>query len=139
MIGTFNEHYDDYDEIEVTLSSPDKFLVCMETLTRLGISGRDDKTLFQSCHILHKRGKFYIKHFKEMYKMDGKKDTIEQSDIERRNRIAMLLDEWGLVNVLDKSIASAMCPMNYIRVVPHKDKKNFTLIPKYKMGRKIKQ
>ncbi len=150
-MNEFTTPYDDYKEVEVLLYSPDKFLCVVETLSRIGISGSQEKTLFQSCHILHKKDytqinpetgelgvqKYYIKHFKEMFKMDGKHDTIEKSDIERRNRIAMLLDEWNLIKVVDKTIADQMCPMSYIRVVGFKDKANWNLIPKYKIGRRI--
>lgn len=124
----------DYDELEIYLPDPDKFLCVVETLSRIGIASRNEKTLFQSCHILHKQGRFFIKHYKEMFVMDGKKNTIERTDIERRNRVAMLLDEWKLVEVIDKSISSDMCPMAFIRIVPFKDKHNWNFNVKYTMG-----
>lgn len=130
--------FGDYDELEILLPDPDKFLCVVETLSRIGISNRNDKTLFQSCHILHKQGRFYIKHYKEMFVMDGKKNTIERTDIERRNRIAMLLDEWKLIEVLDKSIKNEMCPMAFVRIVPFKDKHNWEFHVKYTMGSKKK-
>lgn len=135
-MNEFTTPYTDYAEVEILLPDPDKFLCVVETLSRIGISGSQEKTLYQSCHILHKQGRFFIKHFKEMFNMDGKRDTIERSDIERRNRIAMLLDEWKLVDVIDKSIRDDMCPMSFIRVVGFKDKHNWNLKPKYVMGKK---
>ena len=123
----------DYDELEIILIDPNKFLCVVETLSRIGVASRNSKTLFQSCHILHKKGKFYIKSFKELFNMDGKKDTIEREDIERRNRIAMLLDEWKLIEVIDKSIAKEMCPMSYIRIVPFKEKHEWEFCVKYTM------
>ena len=138
MITDNNAPFIDYDELEVILPDLNKFLCVIETLSRIGISSRNDKTLYQSCHILHKQGRYFIKHFKEMFAMDGYENTMEEMDIQRRNRIAMLLDEWKLVEVIDKSITGSMCPMSFIRVVGFKDKSNWTLIPKYVMGRKDK-
>jgi hypothetical protein len=126
--------YSDFKPVEVILKSPADFLCIVETLTRIGVASRDGKTIYQSCHILHKRGRYALVHYKEMFRMDGKIDTIEKSDIERRNRIAMLLNEWGLLEVIDTSISELMAPMANIRIVSHKDKEKYTLTPKYKMG-----
>jgi len=103
--------FTDYKPVEILLHSPDDFLRIAETLTRMGLINRNSDTLYQSCFILHKRGRYAICHMKEMYILDGGENTIEESDIQRRNRIAMLLDEWKLCEVIDKSIANNVCPM----------------------------
>lgn len=125
--------FTEYNELEITLPNDNKFLCVAETLTRIGIAGVKENTLYQSCHVLYKREKYYIKHFKEMMLLDGKRNTIEKGDIERRNRIAMLLDQWGLISVVDKGIKNEMSPMSYLKVVSFKEKANWTLIAKYKM------
>lgn len=125
-----------HNELEVTLPDTNKFLCVVETLSRIGVSVKNEKKLYQSCHILHKQGRYYIKHFNEMFIMDGDIVEIKESDIQCRNRIGMLLDEWKLVSVVDKSIKNTMCPMSAVRVVGFKDKDVWEFIPTYVMGRK---
>ena len=124
--------------IEVTLKSDDAFLLIKETLTRIGISSKKTNTLFQSCHILHKRGKYYIVHFKEMFLLDGKKHTIlEENDIARRNTITGLLAQWGLIDVVKPElIKDPIVPVSFIRIIPFKEKDNWILQPKYNIGAK---
>jgi len=129
------------DLIEVTLASPDDFLKVKETLTRIGVASKKDKTLYQSCHILHKRDKitkqsrYYIVHFKELFKLDGKPTTITEEDLARRNAIANILSEWGLVSLVDKAKSlQPICSINTIKIVPHKEKTNWTLEAKYNIG-----
>jgi Bacteriophage translational regulator. len=123
--------------VEVTLVNDEDFLKIKETLTRIGVASRKDQTLYQSCHILHKQGHYYITHFKEMFLLDGKSSDIEESDIGRRNTIVNLLSEWGLIVLVDKvKSAAPLTPMNQIKIVSFKDKKNWTLVAKYTIGRK---
>ena len=110
--------------LEVTLTQPDDFLKVRETLTRIGVASRKDKTLFQSCHILHKQGKYYIVHFKELFALDGKKATLINNDIQRRNTIAILLQDWNLIDIIEKETAiSNKAPLSQIKVLPFKEKK----------------
>jgi hypothetical protein len=121
--------------IEVLLKHEDDFLKVRETLTRMGVASRKDKTLFQSCHILHKRGKYFIVHFKELFELDGKDATISLDDIGRRNTIASLLAEWNLVQLVHPDqIEEPRMPLSQIKVLPHKDKHDWTLVPKYNIG-----
>lgn len=129
------------DLIEVRLAAPDDFLKIKETLTRIGVASKKDKTLYQSCHILHKRDKdtkesrYYIVHFKELFKLDGKPTSITEEDIARRNTIANILGEWGLVTLVDKSkSATPIAPISSIKIVAYKDKVNWKLEPKYNIG-----
>lgn len=123
--------------IEVTLEQQDDFLKVRETLTRIGIASRKDKTLYQSCHVLHKQGKYYIVHFKELFALDGKPANFDEADIARRNTIANLLSDWGLIKLVDASkSASPVAPMSQIKIIPHKDKSEWTLEAKYTIGRK---
>ena len=123
--------------IEVTLEQQDDFLKVRETLTRIGIASRKDKTLYQSCHVLHKQGKYYIVHFKELFALDGKPANFDDADIARRNTIANLLSDWGLIKLVDASkSASPIAPMSQIKIIPHKDKSEWTLEAKYTIGRK---
>jgi hypothetical protein len=122
--------------VEVTLPSDDAFLKVKETLTRIGISSRKSNTLFQSCHILHKQGKYYIVHFKELFMLDGKHTNIDEEDIARRNTIVKLLSEWGLVKVVDESVITTESNLANIKIIPHKDKANWELVPKYNIGNK---
>ena len=123
--------------IEVTLDQQDDFLKVRETLTRIGIASRKDKTLYQSCHVLHKQGKYYIVHFKELFALDGKPANFDEADIARRNTIAKLLSDWGLIKLVDASkSASPVAPMSQIKIIPHKDKSEWTLEAKYTIGRK---
>lgn len=120
--------------LEITLSEPDDFLKVRETLTRIGVASRRDNTLFQSCHILHKQGRYFIVHFKELFLLDGKKSNLEVGDVERRNTIATLLQDWGLVTIVNKEVAQECAPMRQIKIIAFKDKSNWTLQPKYNIG-----
>ena len=122
--------------LEVTLPEPDNFLKVRETLTRIGIASRKDKKLYQSCHILHKQGRYYIVHFKELFALDGKESNITSNDVERRNTIAGLLQDWGLLKVLDASKADPKASLSQIKVVSHKEKEEWELVPKYSIGKK---
>ena len=125
------------DLLEVTLKAEDDFLKVRETLTRIGVSSKKENKLYQSCHILHKRGKFYIVHFKELFALDGLPTDIDDTDIGRRNTIANLLEEWGLVDVVDKKKAGdPIVSLAQRKIIPHKDKSNWELVPKYHIGRK---
>jgi len=125
------------DLVEVTLNEDDDFLKVKETLTRMGVSSKTENKLFQSCHILHKRGKYYIVHFKELFALDGLPTDITENDIGRRNTITTLLDEWNLVNIVDKSqTENPILSLAQIKIISYNDKKNWELIPKYHIGRK---
>jgi len=124
--------------IEVFLSEPDDFLKVRETLTRIGVASRKEKTLYQSCHILHKQGRYYIVHFKELFALDGKKANITVNDVQRRNRITQLLADWGLISVVVAELISDIAPLNQIKVLSYKDKGNWALQTKYNIGRKTK-
>ena len=123
--------------LEVTIKQPDDFLKVRETLTRIGVASRKDKTLFQSCHILHKQGKYFITHFKELFALDGKKATLTQNDIQRRNTIAVLLQDWNLISVVKKEAAEDKAPLSQIKVLPFKEKKEWNLSAKYNIGKKL--
>ena len=125
------------DMLEVTIKQPDDFLKVRETLTRIGVASRKDKTLFQSCHILHKQGKYYIVHFKELFALDGKLATLSENDIQRRNTIAILLQDWALIDIVQKETAENKAPLSQIKVLPFKEKKEWTLSAKYNIGKKI--
>lgn len=120
--------------LEITLSEPDDFLKVRETLTRIGVASRRDNTLFQSCHILHKQGRYFIVHFKELFLLDGKKSNLEVSDVERRNTIATLLADWGLIGIVNKEAAKDCAPMRQIKIISFKEKDKWTLQPKYNIG-----
>ena len=122
--------------IEVLLSEPDDFLKVRETLTRIGVASRKEKKLYQSCHILHKQGKYYIVHFKELFALDGKKANLSVNDIQRRNRIVALLSDWGLVGVLKSETINDIAPLNQIKVISYKDKGDWILETKYNIGKK---
>jgi hypothetical protein len=123
--------------LEVTIKQPDDFLKIRETLTRIGVASRKDKTLYQSCHILHKQGKYYITHFKELFALDGKKATLTENDIQRRNTISILLQDWNLIDIVDRSQAENKAPLSQIKVLPFKEKKEWNLSAKYNIGKKI--
>jgi len=123
--------------LEVTIKQPDDFLKIRETLTRIGVASRKDKTLYQSCHILHKQGKYYITHFKELFALDGKKATLTENDIQRRNTISILLQDWNLIDIVNKSQAENKAPLSQIKVLPFKEKKEWNLSAKYNIGKKI--
>ena len=122
--------------VEVSLSEPDDFLKVRETLTRIGVASRKEKKLYQSCHILHKQGKYYIVHFKELFALDGKKANLSLNDLQRRNRIIQLLSDWGLVTILDNDAAIDVAPLNQIKVISYKEKGDWILETKYNIGKK---
>ena len=124
--------------LEVTLKEPDDFLKVRETLTRIGVASRKERKLYQSCHILHKRGKYYIVHFKELFALDGKPTNITSNDVQRRNRIARLLADWGLISVVKPDSVSDIAPLNQIKVLAYKDKGLWALEQKYNIGKKGK-
>ena len=122
------------DMLEVTLNEPDDFLKIRETLTRIGVASRKDNKLFQSCHILHKRGRYFIVHFKELFLLDGKPSNLIENDIQRRNTITTLLSDWGLVTMVKPSQAKDVAPLRQIKVIPFKEKSQWELCPKYNIG-----
>ena len=124
------------DMVDVSLSEPDDFLKVRETLTRIGVASRKERKLYQSCHILHKQGRYYIVHFKELFALDGKKTNLTVNDVQRRNRIAQLLSDWGLVSVVEATSIEDIAPLNQIKVLSFKDKDEWTLESKYNIGRK---
>jgi len=121
---------------EVILNEPDDFLKVRETLTRIGVASRKEKKLYQSCHILHKQGRYYIVHFKELFALDGKHANLTVNDIQRRNRIARLLADWGLITVVKEDLVSDIAPLNQIKVLSYKDKGDWILEQKYNIGSK---
>ena len=125
--------------IEVILNEPDDFLKVRETLTRIGVASRKEKKLYQSCHILHKQGSYFITHFKELFALDGKHANLTVNDIQRRNRIVQLIADWGLVEVVDVSKVQDIAPLNQIKVLPHKEKGDWILETKYNIGSKRKK
>ena len=124
--------------IEVKLNEPDDFLKVRETLTRIGVASRKEKKLYQSCHILHKQGKYYIVHFKELFALDGKYANLTVNDVQRRNRITRLLADWGLISVVKEDSIQDIAPLNQIKVLPYKDKHEWSLEQKYNIGKKGK-
>ena len=124
------------DMLEVTIKQPDDFLKVRETLTRIGVASRKDKTLFQSCHILHKQGKYYITHFKELFALDGKNSTLTENDIQRRNTITLLLQDWSLIEVVNPSLVENKAPLSQIKVLPFKEKSEWNMVAKYNIGKK---
>lgn len=123
--------------VEVTLNEQDDFLKVRETLTRIGVSSRKERVLYQSCHILHKQGHYYIVHFKELFALDGKPSNISENDIQRRNAIANLLEEWGLIKIVNKSIMTDnIAPLHQIKIISFKEKDDWQLIAKYNIGKK---
>ncbi len=125
-----------YQPLEVSLNLADDFLKVRETLSRIGVASRKDKTLYQSCHILHKQGRYFIVHFKELFALDGKPTDLSENDIHRRNTIARLLKDWGLVDILYPEDFTNTSPLSQIKVLPHKEKSEWTLVAKYNIGRK---
>ena len=127
--------YDIDNMLEISFNENDDFLKIRETLTRIGVASRKDRTLYQSCHILHKRGKYYLVHFKELFALDGKDSSITENDIARRNAIARLLEEWKLLKIVKPEQASTpLAPMSQIKVLPHKEKNEWSLVAKYNIG-----
>ena len=123
--------------LEVTLNQPDDFLKIRETLSRIGVASRKDKTLFQSCHILHKQGKYYIVHFKELFALDGKKATLIENDVQRRNTIAVLLQDWNLLTIVKPEDATNKAPLSQIKIIAFKEKNEWNLQAKYNIGKKV--
>ena len=124
--------------IEVKLNEPDDFLKVRETLTRIGVASRKEKKLYQSCHILHKQGKYFIVHFKELFALDGKFANLTINDVQRRNRITRLLSDWGLISILKEESIQDIAPLNQIKVLPYKEKNEWKLEQKYNIGKRIK-
>ena len=122
--------------VEVLLSEPDDFLKVRETLTRIGVASRKEKKLYQSCHILHKQGKYYIVHFKELFALDGKRANLSINDVQRRNRIIQLLSDWGLITILKPDVVTDIAPLNQIKVIAYKEKGDWDLETKYNIGKK---
>ena len=124
------------DMVEVNLKEPDDFLKVRETLTRIGVASRKEKKLFQSCHILHKKGQYYIVHFKELFALDGKKANLSENDVQRRNRIIKLLSDWGLVEIVKEDAVTQAAPLSQIKVIAYKEKGDWILEQKYNIGKK---
>ena len=138
MNGELEIQWKQSDMVEVTLGEPDDFLKVRETLTRIGVASRKEKKIYQSCHILHKQGKYYIVHFKELFALDGKNTNFSLNDVQRRNRIVQLLVDWGLVSInsISQEKISDLAPLNQIKVLSFKEKNDWTLESKYNIGRK---
>jgi hypothetical protein len=132
----FRIDYPGYTPLEVTLVQPDDFLKVRETLTRIGVASKKDKILYQSCHILHKQGRYYIVHFKELFALDGKQADITDNDIQRRNTIAKLLSDWGLIKIINIKAIEDQAPLSQIKVIAFKDKDDWDLQAKYNIGKK---
>lgn len=132
----FHIDFPGYNPLEVTLTQPDDFLKVRETLTRIGVASRKDKVLYQSCHILHKQGRYFIVHFKELFALDGKSADLTDNDLERRNTIAKLLIDWGLVKVAKLELFQELAPLSQIKVIAFKDKHEWSLQTKYNIGKK---
>ena len=124
--------------VEISLGEPDDFLKVRETLTRIGVASRKEKKIYQSCHILHKQGRYYIVHFKELFALDGKRANLTQNDVQRRNRIIQLLCDWGLVTVINIEKVTDIAPLNQIKVLAYKEKGDWVLETKYNIGKKKK-
>ena len=125
--------------VEVELEQPDDFLKVKETLTRIGVASKKDNTLYQSCHILHKQGKYYIVHFKELFSLDGKPSNFSENDEARRNAIVKLLEEWNLINIVNRDVIEQLVvPISQLKIISYKDKDNWNLVAKYNIGNKTK-
>ena len=124
--------------LEVTLNEPDDFLKIRETLTRIGVASRKDNKLYQSCHILHKQGRYFIVHFKELFLLDGKKSNLEENDVARRNTIATLMSDWGLLTIEKTNKLDPIAPLRQIKIISFKDKDQWDLCPKYNIGNGLK-
>ena len=132
----FDINYPGYAPLEVKLKNPDDFLKVRETLSRIGVASRKDKILYQSCHILHKQGRYFIVHFKELFALDGKDADFSDNDLQRRNTVAHLLSDWGLITILNPEIHEDKAPLNQIKVIAFKEKNEWELVQKYNIGRK---
>jgi len=131
----FNIEYENYHPLEIVLEDPENFLKVKETLSRIGVASKKDKTLYQSCHILHKQGRYFITHFKELFALDGKEADFSEHDVARRNTIGKLLQEWGLIKILN-DVDLLTCPMSQIKIISYKEKNDWNLVPKYNIGKK---
>ena len=136
-MNELDNSWDPGNMLEVQLKEPDDFLKVRETLTRIGVASRKDKKLFQSCHILHKQGRYFIVHFKELFALDGKEANLTENDIERRNTIAQLLADWGLIAIINATVAEKKAPLSQIKVLAFKEKNEWDLQAKYNIGKKI--
>jgi Bacteriophage translational regulator len=136
MSGEIEIQWKQSDMVEIILNEPDDFLKVRETLTRIGVASRKEKKIYQSCHILHKQGKYYIVHFKELFALDGKNTNLSLNDIQRRNRIIQLLSDWGLITIVTPDKIADLAPLNQIKVLAFKEKDEWTLESKYNIGRK---
>ena len=132
-------NWDPKQMVEVTLNEPDDFLKVRETLTRIGVASRKEKKIYQSCHILHKQGRYFLVHFKELFALDGKHANLTSNDVQRRNRIAQLLVDWGLVGIVNSDTIQDVAPLNQIKVLAYKDKGDWILETKYNIGSKKKK
>ena len=132
----FNIDVDGYMPLEVILDHPDDFLKIKETLTRIGVASKKDKILYQSCHILHKQGRYFIVHFKELFALDGKQADLTDNDLERRNVIAKLLSDWGLLNIIDPDLHNNLAPLSQVKVISYKEKDEWDLQSKYNIGKR---
>jgi hypothetical protein len=132
----FDIDYEGYYPLEIKLEDPENFLKVKETLSRIGVASKKDNTLYQSCHILHKQGRYFITHFKELFALDGKAADFMDNDIERRNTIAKLLQDWGLIEIINETETLSFSPMSQIKIISYKDKKDWNLVPKYNIGKK---
>jgi hypothetical protein len=136
MSGEIEIQWKQSDMVEIILNEPDDFLKVRETLTRIGVASRKEKKIYQSCHILHKQGKYYIVHFKELFALDGKNTNLSLNDVQRRNRIIQLLSDWGLITIVSPDKIADLAPLNQIKVLAFKEKDEWTLESKYNIGRK---
>jgi len=132
----FNIDVEGYRPLEVILDHPDDFLKIKETLTRIGVASKKDKILYQSCHILHKQGRYFIVHFKELFALDGKQAELTDNDLERRNVIAKLLSDWGLLKIIDVELHNNLAPLSQVKVISYKEKDEWDLQSKYNIGKK---
>ena len=132
----FNIDYPGYSPLEVSLNDSEDFLKVRETLSRIGVASKKEKVLYQSCHILHKKGRYFITHFKELFALDGKEADFQDNDLQRRNTIAKLLQDWGLVKLISE--VSDFAPLSQIKIISFKEKGEWELIPKYNIGKKVK-
>lgn len=132
----FNIEYEGYVPLEILLEDPENFLKVKETLSRIGVASKKDNTLYQSCHILHKQGRYFVTHFKELFALDGKAADFSDNDLERRNTIAKLLQEWGLIKIVNEADSLQYAPLSQVKIISYKEKKEWNLVPKYNIGKK---
>jgi len=132
----FSIDYPDYRPLEILLDDPENFLKIKETLSRIGVASKRDNTLYQSCHILHKQGRYFITHFKELFALDGKEADFMDNDLERRNTIAKLLQDWGLLKIVGELDENSLAPLSQIKIISYKEKTDWNLVPKYNIGKK---